>query len=456
MIPDTIAARTLTVLIIGLMISHALSVALYLTDRSNVLMFAEGAHGGEHMATIAEFVEAARPDERQGIVAVVDSPMLHVIWSQESAIEDRQDDNGQAGPLRKALATYLDDAGQQVFRVRQTDVIAAELWQRHLGQEHPQEDPDEMLLVSLQLSDATWLNFAAPVTVPSAVEAPIWSLRFVLSLLVMLLTVGIASAVVVRHLTKPLARFSRAAERLGTDVNSPPMPEDGPAEVRQATRAFNQMQRRVRRYVEDRTQMLAAISHDLGTPITRLRLRAEFIEDEEQRIKTLADLDDMEKMVSSALSFARDDAANEPHVTVDLRSLLHRVCDAIADTGQEVTLDAGEAPVRFGCRPVALRRALTNLIDNAVKYGDRARVSLQTDENTALIRIDDDGPGIPPELREDAFRPFHRLETSRSRETGGTGLGLSVARTIIRAHGGDILLTNRDQGGLRIEIRLPR
>ncbi len=272
----------------------------------------------------------------------------------------------------------------------------------------------------------------------------------------MLLTVGIVSALVVRHLTKPLGIFARAAERLGTDVKAPPMPERGPAEVRDAIRAFNEMQRRIRRFVEDRTQMLAAISHDLGTPITRLRLRAEFVEDAEQQQKMLADLDDMEKMVFSALSFARDEAASEPHAMVDLRSLLQRVCDEMADAGHDVTLDIGDDAVRYGCRPAALRRALTNLIDNAVKYGGQARVSLQDDENAVLIRIDDDGPGIPEELQEEAFRPFRRLEASRSRETGGTGLGLSVARTIVRAHGGDISLTNRGEGGLRIEIRLPR
>ena len=216
------------------------------------------------------------------------------------------------------------------------------------------------------------------------------------------------------------------------------------------------MQDRIRRFVEDRTQMLAAISHDLGTPITRLRLRAEFVDDKEQRKKMLADLDDMEKMVFSALSFARDEAASEPHAMVDLRTLLQRVCDDMADAGYAITLDVGNGAVPYGCRPAALRRALTNLIDNAIKYGRRARVSLDHDQDGFLIRIDDNGPGIPNDLQEDAFKPFRRLEASRSRETGGTGLGLTLARTIIRAHGGDVTLVNRTEGGLRVEARLPR
>ena len=202
--------------------------------------------------------------------------------------------------------------------------------------------------------------------------------------------------------------------------------------------------------------MLAAISHDLGTPITRLRLRAEFVDDEEQRKKMLADLDDMEKMVSLALSFARDEAASEPHAMVDLRTLLQRVCDDVADAGHGITLDIGDDAVPYGCRPAALRRALTNLIDNAIKYGRQARVSLKNDQQGVLVRIDDNGPGIPEELQEEVFRPFRRLEASRSRETGGTGLGLTIARTTIRAHGGDITLTNRSEGGLRVEVWLPR
>jgi signal transduction histidine kinase len=186
-----------------------------------------------------------------------------------------------------------------------------------------------------------------------------------------------------------------------------------------------------------------------------LRLRAEFVEDAEEQKKMLADLDDMETMVSSALSLARDEASCEPYAMVDLRTLLQRVCDDKADEGQDVALDVGDDPVPFNSRPAALRRALTNLIDNAVKYGYRARVSLQNTLEGVRIQIDDDGPGIPEDLHEEVFKPFRRIEASRSRETGGTGLGLTVARTIIRAHGGDVVLTNRSEGGLRVDVRLP-
>ena len=452
LIPDTIAARTLLVLIVGLTLSHVLSVAMYLTDRTSALMFTGGEHVGERIVTINRLVESSSRAERQRIAELADGPKLHVTWTPESAIDEDQPQGWQADVLRKSLIDHFGTRGERVFKLRYSDDAGMDSWQEHIEQTHQVGELGETLMVSVQLPDNSWLNFAAPVDPPE----PFWSLRFALSLVVMLLAVGVLSALVVHHLTKPLANFARAAQRLGVDVKAPSLPESGPAEVRQATRAFNEMQDRIRRFVEDRTQMVAAISHDLGTPITRLRLRAELIEDEEQRMKTLGDLEDMEKMVSSTLAFARDEATDEPRVLVDLRSLLQRVCDDVADAGHSVGLTVDDEAVPFACRPVALRRALTNLVENAVKYGQAARVSLEVGEKSTLIRIDDDGPGIPEELQEDAFKPFRRLEASRNRETGGVGLGLTVARTIIRAHGGDVALGNREEGGLRVDVNLPR
>ena len=200
--------------------------------------------------------------------------------------------------------------------------------------------------------------------------------------------------------------------------------------------------------------MIAAIAHDLGTPITRLRLRAEYVEDEEQHKKMLADLHEMEEMIAATLAFARDDGASEPREIFDLNSLLQSICDDISDSGYTVEfLPGGRLPYAF--RLVALRRAFTNLLNNAVTYGEKAHLSVEDRSDAIVVRIDDDGPGIPEELHEEVFKPFRRLETSRSRETGGTGLGLTVARTIIRAHGGDIVLSNRTEGGLRVEVTLP-
>ena len=451
-IPDTIAARTLLALILGLTISHAISVGLYITDRTTALMFSGGEHIGERIATIDRLIRNSSETERQRLVEIADDPRLHVTWTQESAVDDQQEGGWQANVLRNALIAHLSHGGERTFRLHHMGGMAMEPMRDPMTAGHMGGPPGETMMVSLPLPDKSWLNFVAPIETPE----PFWSLRFGLSMLVMLLAVAILSALVVRHLTKPLATFARAAQRLGVDVKAPPLPASGPAEVRQATRAFNEMQERIRRFVEDRTQMIAAISHDLGTPITRLRLRAEFVEDEEQQRKMLADLDDMERMVASALSFARDDATCEPRATVDLRTLLQRVCDDVSDAGHDVVVVTGDTAVPYACRPAAVRRAVSNLVENAVKYGQRARVSLSDTHDHVVVQIDDDGPGIPEDLHEDVFKPFRRLDASRNRETGGTGLGLTTARTIIRAHGGEIMLKNRQEGGLRAEVMLPR
>ncbi len=255
-------------------------------------------------------------------------------------------------------------------------------------------------------------------------------------------------------MTRALGRLAEAAERLGLDIRGNPVPEEGPRELQTLAQTFNRMQTRLRRFVEDRTRMLAAISHDLRTPLTRLRLRASFIADPEQEQKMLADLADMEAMVQSALSFARDDAEAEARRIVDLAALLQTLCDEAVDLGHRASYD-GPAHFDLVCRPVAMRRALTNLVDNAVKYGAAARARLLAADQHATIEIVDEGPGIAPAELEKVFAPFYRLEGSRNRDTGGVGLGLSVARSIIHGHGGEIALANRAEGGLQVTVTLP-
>ena len=313
------------------------------------------------------------------------------------------------------------------------------------------DSPAEEVAAWLQLADGSWLT----VTVDREALGSLWPLRFGLGLSV--LTGGIALLAVwaARRVTVPLGRFAQAAGRLGTDVNAPPMAEAGPSEIVQAARAFNQMQERIQRLVDDRTRMLAAIAHDLRTVLTRLRLRAELIDDAEQQRKAIADLDAMATMLDETLAFARDDSAGEARQDVDLAALVRSLCDDLADVGQPVQY-LGPDRLRFACRPVALRRALANLIDNAVKYGREAEVGLQTERDTIRLTIEDRGPGIPAAAREQVFQPFFRLEPSRSRATGGTGLGLAVARTIVHRHGGEIALDDRPGGGLVVRSPCPR
>ncbi len=257
-----------------------------------------------------------------------------------------------------------------------------------------------------------------------------------------------------RRASAPLAAFAAAAERLGTDIDAPALTEGGPAEVRRATRAFNEMQARLRRFVRDRTTMLAAISHDLRTPLTRLRLRAELLDDGEERRKLLKDLEEMQAMIGATLDFARAEAAREASVSFDLAALLQSLADDAADTGADVGYDGPDhAPCRG--RVIALKRAFGNLVDNAVAYGKTARLSLAPSPNGWAAIVDDDGPGIPTEDLTRVFEPFHRRETSRARSGEGVGLGLAIARSVILAHGGEIALSNRPEGGLRATVALP-
>jgi signal transduction histidine kinase len=262
------------------------------------------------------------------------------------------------------------------------------------------------------------------------------------------------SILAVRRVTTPLASLAAAAERLGNDLNAVPMAETGTIETRQASRAFNTMQARLRSLIETRTRMLAAISHDLRTPLTLLRLRAENVENASEREKMLATIAEMDAMVATTLAFARDEARTEPRRRTDLTALLASTVDDMADTGLPVAMKPAE-PLVCECQPAALKRALTNLLDNAVKYGKRAGAAIHSTPHAIEITIDDDGPGIPEAELARVFQPFYRVEGSRSRETGGIGLGLAIALSIVQGHGGQLTLSNRREGGLRAAVTLP-
>ena len=258
----------------------------------------------------------------------------------------------------------------------------------------------------------------------------------------------------VRRVTAPLGLLSAAADRLGRDVTSEPLAEAGTVEMQRAARAFNRMQERLRRLIESRTQMLAALSHDLRTPLTLLRLRTEEVADADERDKMLNTIGQMDEMIGSTLAFARDEVRAEPRRRVDIAALLASVVDDMADAGLPVTMTPAAALIQ-NCQPGALKRAITNLLDNAVKYGARARAAIATSDKAIEITIDDDGPGIPEAELPRVFQPFYRVESSRSRDTGGSGLGLAIAQSIVQAHGGELTLANRAGGGLRVSIKLP-
>ncbi|MBN8907909.1 MAG: HAMP domain-containing protein, partial [Rhodospirillales bacterium] len=305
------------------------------------------------------------------------------------------------------------------------------------------------IVFGMRMPEGDWLN----VTVAAEPARPWHSPTFLMAFGTMTLAAAGLTVWAVRRLIAPVQTLAAAAEALGRDVNAPPLPETGPLEIATAAAAFNTMAARIRRFVEDRTELLTAIGHDLRTPITRLKLRCEFVDDDELRNKMLADLEDLEAMVSATLAFGRDARNAEPAEL--LRTVLDEATDARPDLAEAVTY-AGPAHLTVQARSLSLKRALANLISNACAYGGAARVTLQPPERRIVtILIEDDGPGLRPQDLERVFEPFQRGEPSRNRETGGVGLGLPIARNILRAHGGDVQLANRPEGGARATVLLP-
>jgi len=274
-----------------------------------------------------------------------------------------------------------------------------------------------------------------------------------LSLLVLLLVIVLYVAA--RNITRPLSDLARAADSVGRDTRpAQALAERGARELRDAARAFNTMQDRLHRYLDSRTRVLAAMSHDLKTPLTRLRLQVEALENPPMQARIGRELDEMESMVREALALFRGLDDGEPPTAIDIEELLAQIREEFTDMGAAVTV-GGHALRPFTGKAHALKRCLTNLIANAVKFGTRAEILIE-DGADLVIRVRDRGPGIPEEELERVFEPFYRLESSRNRDSGGTGLGLSIARDVAQAHGGSLQLANAPGGGLEATLRLPR
>lgn len=302
---------------------------------------------------------------------------------------------------------------------------------------------------STEIHPGLWLN--AIFAKPELIESPY---RYYLSLVVAAVVLSLLAVLVARRVGRPLQRLTESAERIGRGESALLVPEEGADDIRGTAAAFNQMQSRLRLFVEDRTRMIADISHDLRTPVTLLRLQTEFVADAETREKMVATLDEMQALMEATLAFSREESNTEPARVVDMDALVESVCDDLFSICREVTFTDGDR-IPWRCSPDSLRRALRNVIENAVRYGERARVHLESSENTLRILVDDDGPGIAEADFERVFSPFVRLEHSRNRDTGGVGLGLAIARGIMRSHGGDLFLANRPGGGLRATLLLP-
>ncbi|MFT4953835.1 MAG: two-component system OmpR family sensor kinase [Brevundimonas sp.] len=301
---------------------------------------------------------------------------------------------------------------------------------------------------AFQMEDGRW----AVVSPPRGLLSP-WQARILIGLLITLALLAPLVWIMARRLTRPIRLFADAAQRLGANPEAEPLTPSGPREVRTAMAAFNDMQDRIRRHVAERTQTIAAIAHDLRTPLTRLRFRAEQAAPA-VRDRMAADIEEMDALIAHALAYARGEQEGRPHARLNLTRLARETVRDFAETGAAVSMTGRKAAEATG-DAAALRRALANLIDNAVKFAGAARVRTQTGSGGVSVVIEDDGPGIPPDQVEALFEPFSRGERSRNRQTGGAGLGLAVARRIARAHGGEVTLETRPGGGLTARLTLP-
>jgi len=466
LLPGSLFGRLVLILLGGLAIAQLATAYLNLSERDQLLYRAGGMRTAQRIADISKLLDSVSAEERRRIVAVFSDPPLAISLDRPAIVSEvASADSDFRAAMFTTVLRYALGAGLRVQAVRATrgsELHAGPQWPRppHMPMmRHPAYEPGmpmmhmerALFVVQVALRDGTLVTFDSVVS-SEAAEIP---LRFALTLLVLLGTVVAVSLVAVRWATGPLSQLATAAERLGQDIDRPPLPETGPTESRRAARAFNTMQRRLQRYIADRTRVLAAMSHDLKTPITRMRLRTDLLDDDALRAKFARDLSDMESMVAQTLDFMRDASAAESVQRVNLMALLESLQRDYQDTGNAVALE-GRVARPLDARPLALRRCLTNLLDNAIRYGKRATLAVEDAPERVTIRVLDEGPGMPEEDFERAFEPFYRGESSRNRETGGTGLGLGIARNIARAHGGDLELRNRPQGGLEAILSLPR
>lgn len=464
LLPRSLFGRTLLVLVTGLMLAEIASQVVNFFDRGSGVYRLGAQQTALRIAQSARILNRLTPAQRGEVIDEMNGPDFSVVLSRgpvavgKGFAEHDRYEQALGTLIQRYLRSQWNTSVQIVSLGRAgrpknyeaVDTSPLEQWiARHFYFILP---GTYSIMSQIRLEDGTNAVFYARIP-----QEPLSRLDSLLPRLLLSLAIfALLGAVAVRAVTRSLERLAHAAEQIGADPEGAPLPEHGPSEVRSVIHAFNRMRLDLRSHLLERARMLGAISHDLQTPITRLRLRAEMIEDAGSRAKFVRDLDEMEAMAGSALEFFKS-LGNEPQRhPLDIGALVGSLCEDWSDTGRDVTVH-GQPRSPYNAHPRALRRCLDNLVENALRYGERARISIEDDETALRIAVRDDGPGIPEQDLERVFEPFFRLEQSRNRDSGGTGLGLSIARNIARWHGGDIHLRNAPGGnGLIAELVLPR
>ena len=449
--PRSLTGQLALLILVAFLVAQFISLWLFTGERGTALQASLRVETAERAAAVVLALEAAEPENRPGVLAAARSHQAQFEVG-ESAISLKET---ELPAVRSRVTDVLgspreiraEEVGISPRDGRPMTPPAALAWLRDrllAAGVAPTE-----LRLSVLLKDGTWLNVRSrndrrDFQLPPAI---LGTILLSLALIMAALWLGL------RRITGPLRHLVQAAEEMGIDGPASSMPRGGPQEVRALSDAMERMQARISGMVADRTRMLAALGHDLRSPITALRLRAEMVDDDETRERMAATLDEMQDMVEATLAYARGVSPDQPMEPTDISRLLLDLASELSETGPQVVTGTME-PVTLPLRRTPMRRALRNLIENAQRYGGEAVIGLSRMGSDVVISIDDTGPGIPDADLSRVFEPFTRLEQSRSRETGGVGLGLPIARAILHAHGGTVELTNRAKGGLRATITL--
>ncbi len=440
---DTLSLRLALTFVVGLGLTIVITTLVQLPDREAFVFRVSAARAVQRVVDVVAFLETAMPSSREALLqfSAAQDLELHFIGQAPDVPEPRP--GSDAAAFRQLLKDDLGSQRPLAVQVSHVRLPADATYSK------PRDGFD--FRVWTRLADGGWvqLGFQEPQ------RLRLWPRRLMINILILAAAMVLLSLVAVRWVTRPLAELASAAEHLGRDINRPPLPESGPQEVRRAARAFNAMQDRLSRYISSRAAILTAMSHDLKTPITRLRLRAELLEPPEAREKFVRDLAEMEAMVNSTLGYMRGLDDREPLRAVDVRALAEALQGDAAELGAMFDVQGQPIAPLLG-KPQGLKRCLQNLLDNALRYGREVELVIEDAADRLTIYVRDRGPGIPQDQLERVFEPFYRLETSRNAGTGGTGLGLSIARNLAQSMGGELTLRNRAGGGLEAALVLPR
>lgn len=450
--------QTSAIIIASFLASHIAGLVLYNVDRRVSLEMTEAIDRSERAADITRLLHDVSGDRRDRTIEFSDTRNLRVWISSGSAVQVSEPTKSEMDVMAY-LRTQLPELPAEDIRVRfiseDDDEVVPPPFNPASRAGSPRATINlpaaaNSVAISIRHRGDEWVNFLGSISRSRALPQDLLFSDIVSA------AIGIAliAFVMVTRVTAPLGQLAEAADRLGRNLSSPPLSVSGPREVAVAAAAFNRMQRRLLKLIEGRTEFLAAISHDLRTPIAQIKLRLQMMPASPEREKNLHALDDVDEIIGTFLSYARLSQSAEETSRIDLGALVGSICDDLSDTGADIRCDCAPGIV-LSCKRLAVKRAVTNLIENALKYGREVRVGMRVLDHEVVVSVVDRGPGISEEQLESVLAPFYRVEKSRTPSSSGFGLGLSIAHAVAEDHGGELRLSNREGGGLRAELVLP-